>query len=739
MGIKFICERCQQRLFLPNNSIGKDVRCPVCDNDCRVPSPMDSGVSESSNPVVSNALLCASAGGSSSGAFHIRWECPWCESECTSPAHEAGKVILCTKCQEPLILPQYGGIAVDKDTKRTIPEIPASESLGDAKTLKLKRVGGSPTSNRFVEKRRIETEARGYGSDDLRQTESRRKVIVRKRMKLLAIRCRSLLGTFRASTINLARVVELNRPITVGWLATVLVLILFGRQYFGDHRMWREYARNTQQHSYIPDCSLAGYRFGEEEIPSVKTVCDVKAFGALGDGKTDDTEAFKRAIKFAAENGGGAIDIGPGTFVINEVLYIEADNTVLRGAGVDQTTLLFPRSLEVLKGRQTMWSFRGGMIWVRPKKSENPFEYTEVPSVWVSKEAAQGSKVIEIDATVAHEYQNAVGETVWMRWKGRKSLIEHIYGQELEDDSPYVIDWHQLRSGLLFWERPNEIVAVDGNRLTLKKPLRLDIRTDWQVMLGPPFLGRIANVGIEDLTVRSPEHKRRRHNQEAGFNGVFFENVIHSWVRNVRFTNLDSALVIERSSNNTFRNLHFTGMPCHHASSFRLYSHDNLMEHFRVDSQPHHGVGAQSMASGNVWRSGVMKNGTFDYHKGMPFDSIRTNIQISNSGRTGGPSSGGPFTGRRIVHWNIEVVDNRNGYASASSVYLPYRFSHGALVGVYGEGVDNTVVEKQMVKRRKRDPNAVDLRLIENGTQVSDMGKVVWPLDLYVAQKEMAK
>ena len=65
-------------------------------------------------------------------------------------------------------------------------------------------------------------------------------------------------------------------------------------------------------------------------------IYDVRAFGALGDGKTIDTPAINRAIEAAASAGGGTVRFPPGTYASysihlksNVTLYLETGATIL--------------------------------------------------------------------------------------------------------------------------------------------------------------------------------------------------------------------------------------------------------------------------------------------------------------------------------------------------------------------------------------------------------------------------
>ena len=66
---------------------------------------------------------------------------------------------------------------------------------------------------------------------------------------------------------------------------------------------------------------LGGLVYGAEPAASGEGVkeYDVKAFGAVGDGKTKDTAAFQKALDTCAVNGGGVVGVPAGNFLIGSV------------------------------------------------------------------------------------------------------------------------------------------------------------------------------------------------------------------------------------------------------------------------------------------------------------------------------------------------------------------------------------------------------------------------------------
>lgn len=100
--------------------------------------------------------------------------------------------------------------------------------------------------------------------------------------------------------------------------------------------LWGKDGEKWTPESRLPDFSYAGYHFGEAPLPNIKAVTDVTKFGAVGDGKTDCTEAFKKAIEATDK---GAITIPEGRFVINDIIWIKKPGIVLRGAGMGKTVI----------------------------------------------------------------------------------------------------------------------------------------------------------------------------------------------------------------------------------------------------------------------------------------------------------------------------------------------------------------------------------------------------------------
>jgi hypothetical protein len=74
-----------------------------------------------------------------------------------------------------------------------------------------------------------------------------------------------------------------------------------------------------------------------------KKIVDVKNFGALGDGKNDETLAFRSALEAAAKNGGGTVYVPRGRYMLTDEI-IMPPNTLIKGES-RQLVQLFWNSL----------------------------------------------------------------------------------------------------------------------------------------------------------------------------------------------------------------------------------------------------------------------------------------------------------------------------------------------------------------------------------------------------------
>ena len=297
--------------------------------------------------------------------------------------------------------------------------------------------------------------------------------------------------------------------------------------------LWGKNGEKWSPSSRLPDFSFAGYHFGEDPLPKPKVTANVKTFGARGDGKTDDTEAFNKAIEATTS---GAIFIPKGRYILRDILWIKKSNIVLRGEGADKTILHFPVEMEDVRpntsattsGRPTSrYSWSGGFIWVKgwaPQKAISA----------ISSEHKRGEKTLTVEASNGIK----VGQRVLVELKddGEKTLLAHLYSNDSGDVGKIM---KPISVSMV-----SRVAAIKGNHITLERPLRWDIRKAWKPTL-KSFTPAVSEVGIEDLAISFPLKPYKGHFTEKGMNGIAMNGVSDCWIRNVRISNCDSGVFVE--------------------------------------------------------------------------------------------------------------------------------------------------------------------------------------------------
>ncbi len=532
------------------------------------------------------------------------------------------------------------------------------------------------------------------------------------------------------------------------WIAPfgyVLMVTMAYGQDLTSAALWKQYAAAPNSCPNIPNCSYAGYHYGESALPTAKVVANVRQAGAVGDGKADDTAAFAKAIDQALAAGGGAVLVPQGTYRINGMIHLKHDGVVLRGEGRGKTVLDFSKSLSDLVGAEnasgkSAWSWSGGLLWIAPgdtfdsdgkliktadKSGQAGWEFWRSGDVLaeVSGSAAPGETVI----TVESSDQLKPGQLVLMTWDNPAdySLVKHIAGHPTMD----AYNWESATGitppayGRFKW--PVEIVAVKGNQITLKQPLRIDVKPEWKVRF--EAIGSIlSESGVEHLTIRCHAPMTHKHLSNQGHNAIYINRAVNCFVRDVEIRSAENGINIASSKNVTVTEITFTGPEQHHHTfACRASSHDCIFEKFELAGplKVQHGINTECFSSGNVWRAAKMPKGTFDSHRGLSFDSIRTDITLANDATgPGGAGDAGPFLGKRMVHWNIRI-DHSPRKVPGEFVFQPEAFPMGALVGVQGAPIDNAP--------------AWAMPKGDKGCVVVDPGKEPAIKDLYVAELQL--
>lgn len=273
----------------------------------------------------------------------------------------------------------------------------------------------------------------------------------------------------------------------------------------------------------IPDFSYAGYMASEKAIPNV----EAKIF--VPNQTEDATKKIQAAIDYVgnlkpnASGFRGAVLLDKGTFKIGGTLYIKKSGIVLRGSGnADNETQLLGTGIS----REALIRVLG--IDDREYKDTLDFEtaFTPLGATKIQLKNATQLKVsdeIIIQKSLTEKWINLLqmedfgGESGWIGWKTR--------------------DWD------ISWNRV--VTNINGNEVTLHAPLTmaLDDAYGKANVISYTWQGRIEQVGIENLTIKSTFDASNVKDEMHRWFGISMEHVKNAWVRQVNFKHLAGAAV----------------------------------------------------------------------------------------------------------------------------------------------------------------------------------------------------
>lgn len=437
-----------------------------------------------------------------------------------------------------------------------------------------------------------------------------------------------------------------------------LIVLLLGFHFFNIHaqsnppvhsQLWGKSGEQWHPTSRLPDFSFAGYGRGEEAIPFYPQGVSVHDFGATGDGRTDDTKAFQNALQ---EVKSGAIEVPAGRYVITGFLEIKRSGALLRGAGPDKTILHFPTPLNDIKpnwgattsGRRTSnYSWSGGFINIR-----GSFQSRTLSNIVGT--AKRGSNQIQVTNSKVLKVGQEV--EIYQRDKPDNSLAIHLYSG---DSGPVNQLKGRAKTSLI-----TKITALNGNSVTLERPLRCDLQPQWKPQIRS-FDPTVTESGVESMSFEFPVSAYEGHFTELGFNPIALSGVAHCWVRNIRIHHAESGPFVHGYFNTIDRIVFESGRPpdnqqCtgHHGIS--LSGGDNLVTNFDFRTRFIHDITVSGFTTGNVVMNGCGIDLSLDHHRKGPYANLFTHLDAGEGNRfwkCGGGADLGKHCGTRGTFWCV--------------------------------------------------------------------------------------
>jgi hypothetical protein len=198
-----------------------------------------------------------------------------------------------------------------------------------------------------------------------------------------------------------------------------------------------------------------------------------------------------------------------------------------------------------------------------------------------------------------------------------------------------------------------EIASVEGDRVTLRQPLRFDVALEQHPRLRASREAELVrDSGIERVTLTM----RRDRKWDAlglgevyGWNGVFFEQVVHGFARELTVVDGHEAAGVSASKNVTLSDLRLESTGAGDLGSFprgiavREASHDVLLEDVEVD--PRYWFRLRIEGSGHA----VSRvRGPLRWIGGPSADAVLTDVTLVGAAR-----KLNALPGPRVVAWGL--------------------------------------------------------------------------------------
>ncbi|MDR3367344.1 MAG: DUF6298 domain-containing protein, partial [Prevotellaceae bacterium] len=270
----------------------------------------------------------------------------------------------------------------------------------------------------------------------------------------------------------------------------------------------------------IPDFSYAGYMAGERDIPLAAV--RVRVPPLAGDATAQIQRALDYVASLPAGSDGlrGAVLLEPGVYRVEGALRIGASGVVLRGSGVDKTTLL-----GVGLDRQTLVTVAG--------KDDREF----LPPVRIADACVPvGAMQMRVE-----QPSFEVGDNVQVQRPSTERWIRAL-GTEHFGGGIGALGWKAGNHDLA-WDRT--VTAVSGNLITVDAPITTAIDTAFGGGLVAAFRwrGRIRNVGVENLRLQSSYDEGNEKDEAHRWMAIVVENAQDVWVRQVNFAHFAGSAV----------------------------------------------------------------------------------------------------------------------------------------------------------------------------------------------------
>lgn len=265
----------------------------------------------------------------------------------------------------------------------------------------------------------------------------------------------------------------------------------------------------------IPDFSYAGFAASERPIPAIENKIVVHQQ------EQDATQIIQAAIDYVSNlkpnkyGYRGAVLLDKGIFKVSGVLYIKHSGVVIRGSGTSQNGTLI---LGTGFNRESVIKVVGN----------DDREYNETYSL-SSNFSPLGTQTLQLQNTAQLKVNDEIAITQPLTEKWIKELKMEEFGGETAWIGWKKGDWD------VTWNRT--ITQIKGNEITLNAPLTMALDKNYgdSKIQSYTWPGRIENIGIENLLLKSEYDVLNPKDEQHRWYAISMENVKNAWVKQVNF------------------------------------------------------------------------------------------------------------------------------------------------------------------------------------------------------------
>ncbi|MDR3219340.1 MAG: DUF6298 domain-containing protein [Dysgonamonadaceae bacterium] len=278
------------------------------------------------------------------------------------------------------------------------------------------------------------------------------------------------------------------------------------------------------QGNRIPDFSYAGYMAGEKKIPDVPVKIVVPTTADDAGLSIQAALDYVSSLPLNSDGFRGAVLLMPGEYKVAGSLYIRASGVVLRGSGMGESGT---KLIAAGKDRRNLLRIMG----VNDKK-------VSTDTLTVADDLVP---VNAMSFAIAGTNSLKPGDKIIIRRPSTAEWIKELssghFGGGLTS-----LGWKPNGYDIL-WDRT--VVSVEEAKVTIDAPITTALEKQYGGGFVIPYTwdGRIANVGVENLSFISEYDTENKKDEAHSWLAVSIENASDAWVRYAVFKHFAGSAV----------------------------------------------------------------------------------------------------------------------------------------------------------------------------------------------------